>query len=164
MKKSTAYIIVVLLVAFVVGIIAVRRAANRESNGATSSSSVSQPSLRPLTGRAKDIIETANNERESSAWQNYPDLVTAEAKEAPYLDVTGCAPEPVVLRVKDKAAFRVRHKDATERILFFTETDKRIIPVGEGVDIAANFGGPGGYSYRCGGATEPIAGVIYVTP
>lgn len=83
------------------------------------------------------------------------------AKEADILEISDCKPKPLVLRVKEKAMFKVSNKDDTNYTLIIDEEHKYTISAKETTEIKADFGKPPGlYGYVCEGVG--LTGFIFV--
>lgn len=96
--------------------------------------------------------------------QRHFDLVQKFAQDVAYLDITGCAPRPFIIRLKDGKEFGVKNADGAEREMGIDPQHIYTIPARSEKKIKADFGhGPGVYGYGCDKSQDAV-GMLLIIP
>lgn len=81
------------------------------------------------------------------------------ASDATTLDITGCQPQPPIIRVHLKQAFNLKNRDTVERQLVHGQFTLIAPPVSDKL-VTPAFPGEGVFGYQC---DDNLVGILYVT-
>ncbi|MDP3778758.1 MAG: hypothetical protein Q8R30_01760 [bacterium] len=116
-----------------------------------------------LTADEQAVLNPPAKGSTEDAFKQHAELVQRLAKDADYLDITGCAANPVVFRVKDKTKIAVKNSDQGKHSLIFDSAHIYEIPPHATTQIAIDFShGSGIYGYGCDGVPHAV-GMFLVT-
>jgi len=119
------------------------------------------PIREDLTEEEKDLLTVPSSDASKEEIEEHIALGAKLAKEAEVLEITDCEPKPLVLKVKEKAMFKVFNKDEIDHTLIIDSEHKYALPAQETTEIKADFGKPPGlYGYVCEGVG--LTGFIFV--
>lgn len=114
-----------------------------------------------LTEEEKDLLTVPSSDASKEEIEAHIALGAKLAKEAEVLEITDCEPKPLVLKVKEKAMFKVFNKDNIDHTLIIDPEHKYALSAQKTTEIKADFGKPPGlYGYVCEGVG--ITGFIFV--
>lgn len=124
--------------------------------GPTSSSASTDEEIQQLLGIRQD---SSDEEK-----KRHFDLVQKLARDAEYLNITNCAPQPIVIRVKDGSHLIVKNSDDEMLEIGIDPQHLYGIPAQGEKKIKIAFGnGPGIYGYGCNKSSGAV-GMFYVVP
>lgn len=170
-NRYAIYLIIILAVIAVILAIAIFREAIPKRARPTRQEPPTQqispaPSSAPNASSPEEKQQLLGIRQDSSEEEKkrHADLVQRLARDAAYLDITDCDPQPIVMRLKDGGEFTVKNSDAGEREIGIDPQHIYTIPGRGERKIKVDFGhGPGVYGYGCNKSSGAV-GMFLVVP
>lgn len=153
--KYTAIVIILLVVAVGLGVMIFNQSP-RPASTQTGGNETQQPSDKSSEQSAMEaeLLDFTNDSPQRA------EKISNAAQDAEFLDVSGCKPKPLVLKVADKGTFTAKNQDSAAHTINFDEAHTYTIPASGSLEITGDFGkGPGNYGYLCDAGTN-IVGIL----
>lgn len=111
-----------------------------------------------------NLLKPPDQNASEETKKKFFDKILANAKEAKYLDISGCKAKPEVFKTPNQATFTVKNNDDKPHLMVLNKDIKFEIKANSNQEIKADFGrGPGAYGYGCDSSTQAV-GFFLLTP
>jgi len=159
----TVSIIVLAVIALVLGYVLWRQA--RPAVAPALSTEILLESTSPGASNTQfDVLNPPSPDASPDEHARFFEEVQRLAREADFVDISDCTPNPQVLQVKYGSTITFRNQDTAEHTITHNPQYQFVIPPGGTKEVAADFGrGPGLYGYGCESSSGAI-GMILITP
>lgn len=153
----------ILLAVGVILIVAVYNKQNTKSyHSSTNSPSNKQLLPSDLTYEERFILTPPDKDATQEAKKAHAQVVANLAKEAKYLEIKDCKPNPLVLKIKEGSQFEIRNMDNVKVKIIIDSLHSYDIPPNGNKTITAQFKyGTGDYGYVC--ERVGLVGFLHVT-
>jgi hypothetical protein len=168
---GTAALVILALIAVVLGYMIFRQGSSNstaqetpsgpESIGAVPAGDANRK--QDLTSDEQAILSPPKPGSPKEDFERHAQVVAKVAREAPYLDVTGCKAVPLVLRTKYKNSIKFKNTDTVKHAIVLDANHVFEIPPGTTKDVFIDFEhGAGIYGFGCDNVPHAI-GMFLVT-
>ncbi len=161
--KAPLILIVLVLAVTALGLafLIFRQYAPKSSSTKADQNAVGTPSAAPSTDEQKVLNPPVKGSEADQ--KQFADLITKLAKDSTTLNISGCRPQPLVMRIKKGATFKLNNTDSQAHVLTVDKDHTYTVSPSASVDVVADFGrGPGIYGFGCDKSGGPV-GMLLVT-